>query len=315
VTAATRPTSGGYCPVHEAPHGPRGCPRCRQAEAAQHREEQRQVQKRALLIGVPILILGLFLVLRPTRKEPVRLDPTPYRSMIEALESVLYSPDRPTREDRRVFGDAVRALTVALHQTFPSGPQKRALEAIEPFAAFADVDATVWDKLDVVKTRMEWENLRGASFESADWFKTGSPALQEAQTSAAGRGVAADAALYQPALDQLKLLEAQMEVVLDALPQSSSDGNPDIYDRYQEAQRSAKASVELIRQNYPAPPHNLDRSWVKAYNDLEAVARAVPAMVRGGINGVPNHYEGEIRVRSARMALTRAQESLDATVR
>jgi hypothetical protein len=315
VTTTKRPTPGGYCPVHDAPHGPRGCPRCRQAEAAQHREEQRKFKVRALAVGVPIMLFGLWLALRPSRSDPARLDPTPYRPMIEAMESVLYSPERPTREDRQVFGDAARALTVALRQPPPSGAQKRALEAIEPFALIADVDATHWDKLDVVKTRMEWENLRGARFESAEWFKTGSPALREAQTSAAGRGVAGDAGLYQASLDQLKFLEAQMEVVLDALPQSVSDSNPDIYERYQAAQASAKINVDRIRQNYPAPPHNLDRSWVKAYADLEAVAKAVPGMVRGGINGVPNHNEGELRIRSARLALSRAQESLDAAVR
>ncbi|HET6898633.1 MAG TPA: hypothetical protein VFK70_09805 [Vicinamibacteria bacterium] len=315
MTTGTRPAPGGYCPVHKAPHGPRGCPRCLQAAAAAHREEQRQLQKKVLIIGAPILLLGLFLVLRPTRKEPARLDPTPYRPMIEAMESVIYSPDRPTRQDRQVFGDAARALVVALNQTFPSGAQKRALEALQPFLMLTDVEATHWDSLDVANTRMQWESLRVASFESADWFKTGSMALREAQTSATSRGVAPDAAVYQQALEQLKLLEAQMEFVLDGMPQSGNDGTPELQERYQAAERSAKSGIEVIRQNYPAPPHNLDRTWVKAYNDLEAATRAIPTMVRGSINGVPNHYEGQMRIKSARFALTRAQESLDGALR
>lgn len=314
------------CPVHQMPLGPRGCPQCLRNEVLARAADRTRFWRWTAIVFLPALAalalaalaLGAWLAARTQPQREPRLDPSAFRAPIQTIESVLYETEAVTSDDRRLLGEGLRGLISELRRARPSLAQRRALEAVEPFCLVTAVEADE-EGFNVLAARRQWEALRAKHFVEAPWFRASSPALEQAQASGAARGMPADAHLYQPALDQLRLLATRVETVLQSLPEhSGEDLEGDTHERWRAARLEVRADLERIRQQSPAPFEGMEPSWRRAYNDLEKAMREVPGMLGGDHRTptlVPNATEGRYRIQRARYVLEQAQASLDAAAR
>ena len=307
-----------FCPTHQMPWGERGCPQCQRDTVLSRQEERGLFRRLALKIVVPFVVaLAAVVLLWPEKKPPATLDPLGFRGAIEKVESVLYSPDRLTFEHRMTLRSGLGELQTGLRQTLPSRAQRDALERLEPFCLMTGVESDLQD-FDVVATRKRWEELRAAHFRPAPWFRRGTVRLEQAQTSDAARGIPADAHLYQPALDQIKLLAARVESVLESLPEDSGDLDQSGYESWQGARRDLQLDLERLKPQLPSTFEGMDSGWRQAQRDLVRAMEALPRMLGPDPYGhalVPGASQGRGRIRSGRMTIERAQASLDAAPR
>lgn len=304
-----------FCPRHRVAIGPRGCPRCEQAERIAHREEQRGFWRWAAWASLPLLVVGAWAALRPQRVEPDRLDPEPYRRAIETAESVLYREDRLSPEDRSALGDALQALSQAMQQSVPSVALRRAIQGTDRYLGMTAV-MTRDETFDVVRARQEWERLRGLHFVEAEWFRHGSMALMEAQTSSAARGIPEDVDRYDRSLEGIRFLAERAQTYLEMLPEAGEDVDGDTYERWQSQKQEMAAAVERVNEGFPLirPPHEIDPAWGAARSALDNALRAVSRMCGPDPYSpslVPNRNQAEFRAGSARSAIQRAQEAID----
>jgi len=308
-----------YCTAHQMPAGPRGCPQCLREEAVSRSLESGRFWRWAALVFgsiVGLAALTVALTPSPNRAEMV-LDPTPFRSSIETVESALYATGRMTADDRILLRQGLGELQVGLRKLPPSVAQRRALERYDRFCTITPVEADQ-PGFDVVAARKEWEELRGSHFRAAPWFRLSSVALEQAQTSAGARGIPADAHLYPVVIERLQLLASRAEAELAALPDDPDDLDSDAHDRWRSARSDVQADIARIRQQYPAPFTGMEPHWRRAYDDLEGATRGVAGLLRATTYTatlVPTGSEGRTRVPHARSLIAQAQSSLAAAPR
>jgi hypothetical protein len=287
------------CPKHQVPVGPRGCPRClREVVLARETESGHFWRWAALVFGSILAAMVLTIALWPSsRKAETRLDPAAFRPAIEAVEAALYHAGRLEAAKKVSLQQGLADLQARLRRLRPSVAQRRAMEQYPMFCTMAAVEVE-HEGFDVVATRKRWEALRAAHFHPAPWFRASSPALELAQaTESAGR-IPADTHLYQPAIDELRLLVSRAEAA--SRPREDLGGDPPPFST---TRAEIKADLERIRSGLPATVAGMDPAWRKAHADLEA------AMTAAG-------YMGSLgaRTRAATAAVDRAQASLNAAL-
>jgi hypothetical protein len=293
-----------YCTVHQMRLGPRGCPVCAREEALAHGSESARFWRWAALgFGALVLLAAATVALFPLRRPARVLDPAPYRSAIETTESALYAPGLMSPGERAaLLRDGLYSLCSGFRKPPPTAARRRAFDGYEKFCTMTPVLADN-ASFDVAAARKEWEALRAEHFKPAPWFRTGSPALVEAQTSAEARGIPGDIPKYQAVLDQLGLMAARLETEVP----------PDYYnedaERHWREQRVAlERDIERLRQEMPQSFAGMAPGWRRAYNDLEGAVRGLSAETRTSRD----------RSRAAprgRRLIDQAQASLDAAPR
>ena len=307
-----------FCPEHRVPIGPRGCPRCVQAENIEHREELRAFWRWARWASVPVVLVGLWAVFRPEKAPaPNRLDPQPYRSAIETAESILYWGDRLTPEDRRKLTESLHALSIAIQTTPPSAAQHQASEELVPLLEITALEAEQ-DRVDVAEVRKQWEARRQACFQDADWFRHGSAALDEAQTSSSTPVVPPDVELYGMSLEQIRHLANRAQTYVEQLPFDPDDLDTEAYDTFQSQKREIAADAEKLREALPQKNAQMDPSWQKALRHLDEALSAVSKICGPDLTSpslVPGRSEGVRRAHAAQFAIHTAQQSIEAASR
>lgn len=291
------------CPTHQVPIGPGGCPRClREVVLAREAESRHFWRWAAIVFGSLFAAVALTVVFWPKpRKVETRLDPAPFRKAMEAVEDVLYHTDRLDYGHQVALQGGLAEFEVVLRRLRPSVAQRRALERYPMFCTMASHEVGN-DGFDLVATRKKWEALREEHFNQAVWFRTSSPALELAQTTESARGIPADVHLYQPVIDELRLLVSRAEAASQT--RIDDDDYVPTIDRRSSAKDELKADLARIRQGFPAKAHDKDPLWRKAHIDLEAAMTAAGYML-GPIGA---------RTRTAGAAVDRAQQSLDAAM-
>jgi hypothetical protein len=180
-------------------------------------------------------------------------------------------------------------------------PLRRAIEAMEPFLMITAFEASE-NRVDLVAARQRWEQLRGAHFQQADWFAQGSRALEEAQTSAAARGVPPDADAYMASLEQIRALSGRIQDAIERLPANPDDLDGDSYDIWQSVKRDTAQDVGRIRQQLPLKRDDVDEGWKQALRKLEKALDAVAKAAGPDIHTptlVPSQPTGRARVHQA----------------
>lgn len=291
------------CPTHQVPIAPGGCPRClREVVLAREAESRHFWRWAALVFGSLFVAVALTVVFWPRpRKVETRLDSAPFRPAIEAVEAVLYQTDRIDYGQQVALQGGLADFQVALRRLRPSVAQRRALEQYPMFCTMASHEVGN-DGFDLVATRKKWEALRGEHFHPASWFRTSSPALELAQTTESARGIPADVHLYQPVINELRLLVSRAEAASQT--RSGYDEDAPTFSPQTSAKEELKADIARIRQGFPAKALDKDPAWRKAHADLEAAMTAAGYML-GPIGA---------RTRAAGAAVDRAQQSLDAAM-
>ena len=113
---------------------------------------------------------------------PARVDPTPYRAEIEALEAVLYRTSEVERGDAERAGAAARELGDRLVRDLDRVAGSQALLRLGAFAMNVESSADAGYALpDLSGPRRDGERLRGELFERAPWWRRAGPALASAQ--------------------------------------------------------------------------------------------------------------------------------------
>jgi hypothetical protein len=306
-----------FCPRHHVAIGPRGCPRCEREESLRHREEEHAFWRWAAWASLPLVAVGLYVVLRSHPAGPDRLDPEPYRRAIETAESVLYRGDRLTADDRSALADGLLALSEALHRTTPSPAWRRAIEGMDRFLNVTAIEARD-ETFDVVRVRKDWEGVRQACLQDAEWFEHSSQALEEAQTSSSARGVPPDADRYDKALEDVRFLANRAQTYVEMLPEGWEEMDGDAYDRWQSQRKEMAADIARAREGFPLKRNDVDASWRKALGDLERALDAVSRMFAPDPHTptlVPSRGSASIRIGTARSAIQRAQDSIAAAAR
>lgn len=308
-----------FCAIHRMPVGARGCPQCLREEVVSRRVESAGFWRWAGIVFGAIAVLAVLtvLLLPSPAATPRLLDPDPFRAAIERVENALYSTERLTAEERVALEEGLFALEMGLRKLRPSPAKRRALDPYVRFCTLTAFEAKS-DSFDVPAARKEWESLRRAYFKPAPWFRASSNALQQAQTSASARGIPADAGLYQPAIDRLRLVQARAETELAALPDDPYEIDSDVYERWRAARGEVQADLDRLRREYPVAFSGMEPGWRRAFSDLETATREV-----GGLMGattrtpslVPTSSEGSARILRARARVDQAQASLDAAPR
>jgi hypothetical protein len=198
--------------------------------------------------------------------------------------------------------DGLREFQTILLRLRPSPTQRRAREEYQMFCTMTPAEAD-HDSFDVVATRRRWEELRRAHFRAAPWFRSSTPALEQAQTSATARGIPADAQKYQAVIDELRLLNARVEAHLAPAPLDRDQVDYDGRNVLESARADLRRDVERVRQQMPAQFVGMEPRWRRANTELESALRAVA----GGLSST--------RRPSGRAAIDQAQASLDAAPR
>lgn len=288
------------CPRHQVPIVAGGCPRClREVELARQAESRHFWRWAAIVFGSLFVAVALTVVFWPRpRKVETRLDPAAFRPAIEAVEAALYHTDRLGDEQMESLRSGLSDLEARLRKLRPSVAQRRAMERYPMFCAMAAHEVGS-DGFDLVATRKKWQALRAEHFHPAPWFRTSSPALELAQATDSARGIPADVHLYQPVIDELRLLVSRAEAA--SQPRGDYDDAPG-FSPQTSAKEELKADLARIRQGFPAKAADKDPLWRKAHTDLEAAMTAAGYML-GPIGA---------RTRAAGAAVDRAQQSLDA---
>jgi hypothetical protein len=311
-------TPARFCPHHRVPVGPRGCPRCVQAENVDHREELRAFWRWARWASVPVVLVGLWAVFRPAKPlTPSRLDPQAHRGAIETVESVLYWGDRLTPQDRVTLADGLRTLSVAIQRAVPSPAQHLANEELVPLLEITALEVDQ-DRLDVAEVRKQWEARRRSCFQDADWFRRSSPALDEAQASSAAPVVPPDADLYAMSLEQIRHLASRARTYVEQLPFDPDEVDGEVYDLWQSQKREIAADVQRVRETLPQKRPEMDQGWQKALRHLDEALGEVARICGPDIRSpslVPSRAEGLNRAYRAQAAIRKAQDSIDAAPR
>jgi hypothetical protein len=147
-------------------------------------------QHRAAAIALAVAVVVCFGCRRaePTTPPPVaapalgappvdgHIDPTPYRTEIEAAEALLYASDTPCDQDWKNLSRALLELhnAIVFRDTSPEAREtSRRL-----FFFSADVDSRNAPKEggdQLAAVRATWEEIRTKRFIQADWFHTATP--------------------------------------------------------------------------------------------------------------------------------------------
>jgi hypothetical protein len=308
-----------FCAHHRMPLGPRGCPQCLRDEAAAHRAESRRFWRWVGIVFGAIAGLAILTVLLLPSPAAGRqlLDPGPFRSAIERIESALYATGRLTAGERDALARGLSDLETGIRRLRPSAAKRRALD---PYARFCVVTAfeARQDTFDVPAARKQWEALRRSHFTPAPWFRASSAALQQAQTSSGSRGIPADTHLYQASIDRLRLVQARAEAELQVLAEDPAEMDFSDHQRWRQARPEVLKDIERLRSEYPVPFSGMEPGWRRAHDDLEEATREVAGLLRPTVytsSLVPYGAEARARISRARAAVDQAQASLDAAPR
>ena len=270
-----------------------------------------------LLWGVALvffLTLGASLVLlrrAGSSRDDVALDPGPWRDRIEPLEEAIYG----ATPDAELAGDRAADLALALQEGTWSPSRRHAATEVFAFSGrcgtFADAGYAAIDPADL---RSDWEEVRGAAFVPALWFRR-TPAAGERplplpldrEKMEALRRVLSDAEDLADAAraEAMAFGEIAVDIPEVGAERADLERRWNVWaETWERRVREAGARVPAVGANEPA--------------DLAVVAQAIGSALRelllltrsGSDFGVPFRSEREDRIAGARGALGRAREVL-----
>ena len=168
----------------------RGCPECTRRSASSRTGRSGGFGAALLLLAGALGLLhwqGRVPVLANTiRVEPApaprRLDATPYRAEIEAIEAVLYGAGGVEPGGAERVAGAARALGDRLSRDLDRAAGSRALLRLGAFAQDVEARSEVgYAPPDLSGPRRDWERLRAEWFLQAAWLRREGPALTRFQ--------------------------------------------------------------------------------------------------------------------------------------
>ncbi len=154
---------------------------------------------RVLVVVVAVAALGFYMLGRldsapeqadtpaaEAPSEPVaqKIDPTPYRRLIEAIETLVYLPEAGGFDDAGRISAKALELSMAVRGNGQDQLRHRAWGRLYDFAGALDAQADVgYAMADLSRIRSDWERVRGQVFRPASWFGVSTPAMDVAQAA------------------------------------------------------------------------------------------------------------------------------------
>jgi hypothetical protein len=211
---------------------------------------------------LPVLANTVHVAPAPAPAQPLRLDPTPYRAEIEALEAVLYRDGRVALGDAERVAAAARALGDRLARDLDRVAGSRALLRLGAFAMEVEARAEAGYALpDLAGPRRDWERLRAELFQKAAWLRREGPALAAAQRPPPPRADLLDVQAHE------RFAKALAALLADGRRELMAPGEPSV-----DVAEGSAAEARLARAWA-----DLSRDWEQRVSRACAKAPAAPA--------------------------------------
>ena len=250
-----------------------------------------------------------------------KLAADPFRSEIEAIESILYQgkPSEIQTADR-----ASGALVKLGHRVSEGQPRLLAIEVSREVIFLAariggEADAG-YSVLDLHSARSRWEQLRDERFVRTNWFRSSSESIDRVQTPEPPKRDPRIIAAMENVASDLDGLVAQGrsqamafgEPYVDAPERSRALGR--LVDRWSAWSRGWSEDVRRVGIRLPAqPPLDADSRVLQAYNDLgAALASLYSVPVSANDSGIPFKQQRRNRLETAQHHVDAARISLSA---
>jgi len=246
-------------------------------------------------------------------------DPETFRPQIEAVEAILYKETPPDYlETERVAG-AIMLLQRAMDERAQTYPERQAAQDLLFLAAHADATGEGGYALpDLSQTRRSWERYRDDVFGEADWFRTDSPGVAEAQkpklpTVDPGQ-------VY----DLVRVIERLDDLIEEGEATCEDLGEPEYEPGYEGPEGRAQIAAwnafyrdwderlnDMARYLPPQPPFDGDTEYLMAYQEVTGAMNELRFVATGtGDWATPFAYQWDSRFRAARAGLESARGRL-----
>ena len=252
-----------------------------------------------------------------------RINPTPFRAEIEALERVLYKTSPPDYGDAEAAASLLRRLHERVSGEAANPVIRGRVDEILFLASLADGGDTGYALPDLGPTRERWEQIRAAVFAPADWFASGGDEIVSAQTRPAPTVTLQEVHELTLVIGRIERLVADGRRQCDELgePQYSIEapgaaGRAQIEGWRRWAREWDDAVNGVAAHLPPAPAWDGEPNYAVAYQEIERAIREL-RLVPGGAGDWPTpfRYSWEQRFTAAGRALRAARESLSVAVR
>lgn len=246
-----------------------------------------------------------------------KVDPSPFRNRITALEAIVYRTSRAGLADGGRVASLASDLATAVAAKAAPADRAAAAGLLNWSSRLGAEEDVGYGTLDLASTRAEWERLRDRVFDDASWFRHSGPQLDAQQKPVSKtvdpeevRSLAACARRVDGLITEGRRTSREIgELSGDYV---GPEGRQ-VLARWKSWSRQWSDDIDRLARSLPPRPAMDDSlGLVMAHQELSAAVQEL-RMVTYGANdtGVPFRSERENRFESATLHLAQANQRLE----
>ncbi len=244
------------------------------------------------------------------------LDPAPYRSQIEAVESVLFQ-NKPAE---LMTADRASSAIMKLSEEIGKSPQGRAVSTELLFLSgriSSEADSG-YSVMNLQRARSSWEEIRAQHFSEAAWFQHSTSQTDQAQTRPEPKADPGIVRSLQRCASDMELLITGSRSEIEAFGEpyvDAAEGSAELsrlVNRWNVWSRRWSEDVDRIGSRMPAQvPFDGPSELLSAYNDLSRSLNSLQVLPIGANDsGMPFKGLRQSRLEQAEIGIRQARQSL-----